>query len=311
MAAVPPARCAAPSHCSAWSSSAFTALPIRLTVVSKPATSSSTHIGSISSGCTWSPSAATTWLTMSSAGSRRRSSNSSLNSTVNSLFAPWRREAWDSDLMPSIAPPMTVAKRAKRSASASGDAEQVGNDRDRQGRRQCGYQVELTRRFGAVEQVADPVLDAPPVARRLLGAERRLGEPAQPGVIRWVHVEERQVEVAGGRIGLRAARRAYARAPVTQHQVADAVAGGHPVAHPRGRVWRSCPTAAVLPDNGITIAVRPTRARTSRRPDRVRRAAPDVRSRPTRPRHRPASRTSGAARSRRRPAAARRGPARV
>ncbi|HZN77235.1 MAG TPA: hypothetical protein VFC00_36880 [Micromonosporaceae bacterium] len=69
-------------------------------------------------------------------------------------------------------------------------AEKVGDDRDRQRRRQRGHQIELSRRHDLIQQAADGRLDPRAVARDLLGAERRLGEAAQPGVVRRIHIEE-------------------------------------------------------------------------------------------------------------------------
>src|SRR5262249_28972268 len=86
---------------------------------------------------------------------------------------------------------------------------------------------------GPVEEVADgaryPVL----VAGDRLRAERGQRQPAQPGVIGRVHLQEGQVELVrfGGGAGV---REAHAEAPVAQHPVAYAMARAHPVAQAGG-----------------------------------------------------------------------------
>jgi len=114
-----------------------------------------------------------------------------------------------------------------------GDTQQVGDNRDGQRRGKAGDQVELARHTGPVEEVTDraryPVL----VAGDRLRAERGQRQPAQPGVIRRVHLQEGQVELVrfGGGAG---ARGAHAEAPVTQHRVAYAMTRAHPVAQAGG-----------------------------------------------------------------------------
>jgi hypothetical protein len=95
-------------------------LPIRFTVVSKPAISSSEHIGSSSSGRIALPRSATSTLTRSSCGSRARSSKSEPNSFSISRSAAITSRAWRSDRIPESALPMAAPYLWNVAASASG-----------------------------------------------------------------------------------------------------------------------------------------------------------------------------------------------
>ena len=118
------------------------------------------------------------------------------------------------------------------------DPQQVGDDGDRQRHGERGHQVELARGGGRVEQFADGALDPACIGGHRPRAERGCREPPQPRVVRRVHAQERQIElvVRGGNAVLLLGT--DPEAPVTQHAVADPVAGGHPVAEP-GRHQRA------------------------------------------------------------------------
>jgi hypothetical protein len=134
--------------------------------------------------------------------------------------------------------PSAAASRPSTSSAGPGealrvrvrDAEQVGDHRDRQRGSERRDQVELARRLGAVQQVADGALDPLCVTRHGLRAERRQREPAQPRVVGRVHAQEGEIELVppGG-----FPDRPDAEAPVPQHHVADRVAHGRPVSQPR------------------------------------------------------------------------------
>ena len=114
------------------------------------------------------------------------------------------------------------------------DAQQVGDDRDGQRRGEAGHQVERPGRARRVQQVPGGALDPAGVARHRLRAEGRHREPAQPGVVRRVHLQERQAErVRVGRLAV--GRGAGAEAPIAQDGVAHPVAGADPVAQPGRR----------------------------------------------------------------------------
>ncbi len=107
-------------HCSGRSSRASIVLPIRLTVVSKPASSSRLHIGISSSGWIVSSSAATARLIRSSPGSHRRNSKADSKMSASAARAAVSCRACDNDWTPPSALPKIEPSRANSSASASG-----------------------------------------------------------------------------------------------------------------------------------------------------------------------------------------------
>ena len=111
------------AHWSGCSSSALTALPSRLTVVSNPAISSIRQTGTSSTGRSSkspSPSEAISVLIRSSPGSARRSSMTRSNSRIIALAATITSRACIGERKPAAALPSASPYAARRAPSSSG-----------------------------------------------------------------------------------------------------------------------------------------------------------------------------------------------
>jgi hypothetical protein len=101
--------------------------------------------------------------------------------------------------------------------------EEVGDDRDRQGRGQAGDQVPGTVGRDPVQEVVDHLLDPRAVPGDGVRSEGGRDEPAQPRVVRWVELEQRQRAVTAAES---TTLDAYAEPSVPEHLATHLVRGG-------------------------------------------------------------------------------------
>ena len=166
-------------------------LPMRLTVVSKPASSNSRPSGSSSAGVSWSPSLASSWLTMSSPGSRRRWSSTCDHTRLSWRSASISRATCATDCGPARALPMVAPYRAKAALLASGTPRRsvitaIGNGEARPATRSHGPSAGCASRRSSI---TCSIRGA--ISRDGVRGEGGGDEPAQPGVVGRVQLQQR------------------------------------------------------------------------------------------------------------------------
>ena len=122
------------------------------------------------------------------------------------------------------------AVAGERRGVGVGDAEELGDHRDRQRGGVRRHEVDVATVHDVVQETVDDLLDPPAVVRHAAWAEGAGGETTEPGVVRRVPVEEGQVDVVSrpGHVpfGL------HAEASAAEHGAAGRVVHGRQVAEP-------------------------------------------------------------------------------